>query len=481
MCAFHRKMCASPVVSELTPVRVHIMPEGVNAALYLRLSVDKRSDEQGVARQRADCLDLLRRRGWAAGAEFVDNDTSASGKVVRPGFVALLDAINAGRVRRVVAWNLDRIVRTTRDRLDLVDACQRHGAVVALVRGTDLDPSTPGGRLHLAILQEVAQHELDTRHDRQTRAMRQLAESGRPWTANRPFGYQRDGVTQVKAEADLLCAAYQAVAAGESMYGIARQWNEAGVPTTFGNTWSAASVRQVLVNPRYGGLRAHNGEIVGKAAWKGVVDEETWRAAERVMKAPGRRRHHPVPGRRYLLSGLALCGRCGDTMTSGLTHHGTRTYRCRRFHLSRAGEPIDRFVERTLLARLSRPDWRALLMPATEEGPDLSGEAVRLRDRLDMMATEFGADPSMTAAEYRAMRQPVVERLTELERQLASERPSLGLTGLDEAVDATEWWAGLSLDLRRAVVARSMTVTVHPAVRGRHSFDPSLIQIEWIG
>jgi DNA invertase Pin-like site-specific DNA recombinase len=454
----------------------------VVAAVYLRLSVDKRSDEQGITRQREDCTALVRQRGWTPGPEYIDNDTSANGKVVRPGFVALLEAIAAGRVRHVVAWNLDRIVRTTRDRLDLVDACQRHGAVVALVRGTDLDPSTPGGRLHLAILQEVAQHELDTRHDRQTRAMQQLAESGRPWTANRPFGYQRDGVTQVKAEADLIRAAYQAVTAGESMYGIAKQWNKAGVPTTFGNTWSAASVRQVLVNPRYGGLRAHNGEIVGKATWKGVVDEEAWRTAERVMKAPGRRKHHPVPGRRYLLSGIALCGRCGETMTSGLTHHGTRTYRCRRFHLSRAGEPIDRFVERTLLDRLEAPGGRELLIPPTKGGPDLSGEAVRLRDRLDMMAAEFGADASMSAAEYRAMRRPVVERLTELERQLSVEGPpSPGLARLDEAVNVWVWWAELSLDLRRAVVTALMTVTVHPAVRGRRGFDPSLIQIEWIG
>jgi site-specific DNA recombinase len=455
------------------------MPEGV-AALYLRLSVDKRSDEQGVARQREDCLELIQRRGWSPGVEYIDNDTSASGKVVRPGFLALLDAITSGRVRRVVAWNLDRIVRTTRDRLDLVEACQRHGAVVALVRGTDLDPSTPGGRLHLAILQEVAQHELDTRHDRQTRAMRQRAEAGLPWTANRPFGYQRDGMTILKAEADLLRDAYRAVTAGESMYGIAQVWNKAGVRTTFDNKWTAASVRQVLVNPRYGGLRAHNGEIVGKAAWSGVVDEETWRAAERVMKTPGRRKHHPVPGRRYLLSGLARCGKCGGPMTSGLTHHGTRTYRCRRFHLSRAGQPIDTFVERVIVNRLNRPDGRALLVPPPEEGPDLSAEAVKLRDRLAMMAAEFGADPSMSPTEYREMRKPAVDRLADIERQLAAAGPIPDLAGLDEALDAGEWWEGLSLDLRRAVVARVVTVTVHPAVRGRRGFDPSLIELEWL-
>jgi len=451
------------------------------AALYLRLSVDRRGDELGVSRQREDCLDLISRRGWTLGPEFTDNDTSASGKVPRPGFASLLDAIRAGRVKRVVAWNLDRVVRTTRDRLDLVDACQRTGAMVALVRGTDLDPGTPGGRLHLAILQEVAQHELDVRHDRQVRAFRQRAEKGLPWGPNRPFGYERDGVTIRESEAQLVRDAYRAVLAGETMYGIAQRWNDAGIHTTFGKTWSAASVRQMLIRPRYAGLRAHRGEIVAQGTWKGLVDEEMWRAAVRVMKAPGRRRPHPVAGRRYLLSGLAVCGRCGELMTSGLTHHGKRTYRCRRFDLSRDGDSLDAFIERVVVARMSRPDGRELLAPQQEEGPDLAVKAAVLRQRLEIIASEFGSDLTMSPAEYRAMREPILEQLAEVEEQLANRGPSPDLAALDAAPDVETWWGELSLGLRRAVVNRLMQVTVLPAVRGRKGFDPASVRIEWCG
>src|SRR5690606_10505685 len=139
------------------------------------------------------------------------------------------------------------------------------------------------------------------------------------------------------------------------------------------------------------------------------------------------------------------------------------------------------FVERVVVARLNRPDGRALLVPPLEDSPDLSEEAVQLRERLEVMAAEFGADPSMSPGEYRAMRQPAVDRLAELERRLESTGPSPGLAGFDEAPEAGVWWDGLSLDLRRAVVARLMTVTVFPAVRGRKGFDPSLIEIEWLG
>ena len=47
----------------------------------------------------------------------------------------------------VVAWAPDRLARTARDRLALVEACRDAGVIIALVRGSDMDPTTPAGRL----------------------------------------------------------------------------------------------------------------------------------------------------------------------------------------------------------------------------------------------------------------------------------------------------------------------------------------------
>ncbi|MCY7290261.1 MAG: recombinase family protein, partial [Cryobacterium sp.] len=45
----------------------------------------------GVERQREDCLQLARERGWEVVAEFADNDISAYSGRSRPGYRALLD------------------------------------------------------------------------------------------------------------------------------------------------------------------------------------------------------------------------------------------------------------------------------------------------------------------------------------------------------------------------------------------------------
>jgi hypothetical protein len=73
-------------------------------------------------------------------------------------------------------------------------------------------------------------------------------------------------------------------------------------------------------------LRAHNGDIVGKATWSALVDESTWRAAQTVLNAPGR-----APGsktvRRHLLTSVLRCGKseCDGLLAGRWTREKTST------------------------------------------------------------------------------------------------------------------------------------------------------------
>ena len=382
------------------------------AAVYLRISEDKTGEEAGVTRQREDVTTLLRARGWTPGPEFADNDTSAAGKVTRPGFLALLAAIDRGEVHAVVAWTLDRLVRNPRDRLALVEACQRRGVVIALVRGSDMDPTTPAGRLTLGILGEVAAHEIDVKGDRQRRAAEQRAAAGKPWCSRRPFGYEPGGMVVRETEAAHLRAAYDAVLAGGSVRGIAADWNAAGVPTSTGGRWHGATVHQLLRNARYAAIRTRGRdaalEEVGPAAWPAIVTEDVWRSAVAVLTDPARR-VGAGRERKYLGTGLYLCGVCGEPVGSHVaTSTGRRGYRCKGRggngtggHVSRAGDPVDDYVTAVVVGRLSQPD--ALDLLADDTRPDagaLRTEAMALRGRLDALAAEF-ADGELTASQLR--------------------------------------------------------------------------------
>ncbi len=73
-------------------------------ALYARISEDALGLERGVTRQLEDAREMAACRGWAVVAEFNDNDLSALRGKRRPGYEALMAAVERcelGRVSRV--------------------------------------------------------------------------------------------------------------------------------------------------------------------------------------------------------------------------------------------------------------------------------------------------------------------------------------------------------------------------------------------
>src|SRR5262245_34104392 len=76
----------------------------VKATAYVRQSQDRNGEGLGIARQTEDCHTLIDQRGWKLARTLVDNDRSAAGRMVRPGFETLLQEIEAGRTQAVVAW-----------------------------------------------------------------------------------------------------------------------------------------------------------------------------------------------------------------------------------------------------------------------------------------------------------------------------------------------------------------------------------------
>jgi site-specific DNA recombinase len=462
----------------------------VNAIVYLRISEDRTGQEAGVTRQREDCERRCQERGWRIVAVETDNDISASGKRHRPGFEGMLARIVSGEAQVVVAWSLDRLQRNRRDELRLYESCQKAGAQLSLVNGADLDFSTAAGRFVADSLGSVARLEIEMKSDRQRRAQQQAAEAGRRVGGRRPFGYGSDGTSVREAEAMAIREGYTAILAGVPIAEIARTWNAQGFTT--GQTgrredrrgvpspWTPSAVRDVLSNPRNAGLRAHNGEVIGPAAWPSIVEEETWRAVVELLRDPTRRKK--ATSARALLTGIALCGVCGSTVhTGGSTIPGHRTYRCRgsQGHLGRSAVPVEEYVSAVVVARLSQPDVGDLLIDTKKpDVPKLREQAAALRVRLDSLAVDF-ADGSLTPSQLRTATARIRDQLAGVEAEMADAGrvdvlgPLVG-TGNVEAV-----WEGLSTSRKRAVIDLLMKVTLIPPGRGTRTFRPETVHIEW--
>ena len=472
----------------------------VRAAVYFRQSQDRAGDELGIDRQRDDCYALLAARGWCERAsDYVENDTSASGRKPRPVFGRLLDDVRAGRVQVIVARDVDRLCRRLTDLETVLEHCREAGARVLTAReGVDTD--TDAGRLVARILGSVAQGEAERKSRRQADAQAQAAGQGRRVGGRRPFGYEPDGMTVVPSEADAIRDGYRALLAGMPLAAIARDWTSRGLTRAQnGEAFDHGAVRAVLSNARNAGLRRYvstaervrsgrrrpDEGIAAAAAWPALVGEETWRAAVDLLADPDRCRGGSV-GARQLLTGLARCGvaGCDEYVHGGGASHRRPIYRCRSGrHVSRLAEPVDEYVAALVIERLCRADARDLLTTGDTTRPDvpvLRGAAMALRARLATVAGEFADDDTITPAQLRAITGRLRARLAELEAELARSGRVNAIGPLLDAGDPSTAWSAMDNDRRRGVVDTLFSeVRLLLPGRGVRTFRPETVALTW--
>lgn len=460
----------------------------VRAGVYARISQDRGGAGLGVERQIEDCSKVVADRGWRLAETYVDNDVSASTGRVRPSYQRLCADIESGRLDAVVVWDLDRLHRRPVELEAFIDLADRRSTQLASVSGA-VNLATSDGRLHARIKGAVARQEVEHKSERQRRAMRQLAERGL-WSGGvRGFGLGSDGVTLVESEAAEIRKACDAVLTGVSLGEIARGLNDRDVRTTTGRQWQATTLRQLLVQARLAGLREYHGEIIGRAAWPEIVSEDTWRAVAAILTDPSRRKGN-TNVRRWLLTGLALCGVCGTPMRSATasSRNGSRRsiYRCPTTgtgerHPARMCQPVDELVSSVVIARLSQPDAVRLLADGREDAKErrsLLREAEALRVRRQQLEDDHYLHGKVTAAAFARLSAAIDKRTVEIDSRLAETGRAESLTGLAGARDVQKVWDSLPLSRRRAVVDALVEIRILPGLRGK-VFDPELVEITW--
>lgn len=459
------------------------------AAIYCRISDDKRGEGLGVARQEKACRDLADRLGLRVTEVLVDNDVSAYSGRIRPAYRDLVKSIEDGAVKHVLAWHNDRLHRSPRELEDYITTVEQHGVTTHFATSGEVDLSTASGRAMARNLGTWARYESEHRAERITAAHRQAAENGtyRGGT-RRIFGYEEDGYTLRAAEATALREAYDAVIAGKSLGSIMRDWNTRGILTSTGKTWGYAPFKAVLLRPRNYGASVYRGEVVGVGKWEPVVDEGTWRAARAILTDPSRKRNWSNQGK-WLMGGFMLCGKCAaegrrvtvNTVATKYKGKSIRYYRCSASsHTNIRVEPTDEFIAELVVGRLAREDSAVVGQPRVEADPTDHEAAIKaLRARMDDWAAAF-AEGELTRAQHAKGRDRMAAELAELEAKVTEQSGSTLLADLITAPDVRAMWDGLEWKQKREIIKSLMTVTVLPVGKGYvRRFQPERLQVEW--
>lgn len=460
------------------------------AAIYCRISQDRTGAGLGVDRQREDCEALAQRLGWLVVEVFTDNDVSAYSGRPRAGYLAMLERIRRAQVDAVLAWHEDRLHRSPRELEDYIDVCERRAVPTQFAQAGELDLTTASGRMTARIRGAVTRAESEHKSERVKRAQAQAASAGKWLGGAAPFGWNvaDDGsATLDRREAREVREAAKSLLAGASLGSVVADLNRRAVTTSTGRPWNYTSLRQVLTRPRNAGLSVYHGETVGRTTWPVILTEDTWRSVCALLADPGRRRSTSNRAR-WLLAGIALCGKCGGPLRSASAASNrargtTRTvYRCKAGgggHVARAAQDVDDLAEQVVLGVLGRRDWSAVLDSPWEtvDGESLRVEAVTLRARLGEAADQY-AEGNITAGQLTKITARVQDRLADVEAAMGRASRGTALAAFAPGRDPVKVWRSLDIDRRRAVVQELMTVTVLPSGRRGNGFDPSLVKFE---
>jgi DNA invertase Pin-like site-specific DNA recombinase len=202
---------------------------------------------------------------------FRDNDLSASkfSTKPRPGYLLLLDAIRAGRVRLIVVTEVSRLCRNLADAIEIIALTKE--TPFTTVETTGGVEATGGARYDLTTVQgehDFLEAVLDASREsgklsvRGGRIKRVRAKEGYFNGGVRPYGYQPTGgkrstLKVVESEAAIVREMVERVLNGESLRALVIDLNERGMKTVSGRRWYTATLRQYLKSPVIKGVRIH--------------------------------------------------------------------------------------------------------------------------------------------------------------------------------------------------------------------------------
>lgn len=461
-------------------------------AAYVRASKDRKGDRWTLETQVKRIKALAVAREWKIVEVYDDNAVSATKKRGKgTGWARMLKDAEAGRFSMVVAVDMDRLLRSTKELNTLIDM----GLRVVTIDGA-IDLSTADGEFRATMLAAIARFETRRKAERQVRSNARKREEGIPASTWKAFGWTKEG-ERIDKEAEAVEKAFRSFLGDKplSIRGIRDDLNKDGHKTARGSEFSVDAVRYLLANPMYAGYIKHykTGELypVKGGRFPPIVSEQTWRAAVLKLEDNVRRAAKQGNQPKYLLSTIGLCGKCGATLVSGTNSRKQPTYRCgERFHLTRQREPVDAMVTEAVLTRLSSVDVHDLVMPQEGTGAERE-ELLTERNALIERVKELSPllrDVHQPVLEITAAINDVKARIDEIDAELLDRSVSVTaklLADVDETVGTAARrevvelkWKALDMERRRMLVDELMTVTIEPIVPGRVRFDPNLIRID---
>ena len=275
--------------------------------VYCRVSSAEQVNGYSLGEQEDRVRKYCDSLGWTVIDVFVDGGYSGA-STNRPALSEMIEKIKEGKVDCVVVYKLDRLSRSQKDTLALIEDVflANHTDFVSITE--NFDTSTPFGKAMIGILSVFAQLERETIKERMSIGREARAKEGK-WNGGGyvPFGYEYiDGQLIVNDfEALQVREVFDRFNSGDSLNQIMKDFDSIGYSHLL-----PKHIKYILNNKVYLGYIRFNEEWF-KAPHQPIIDEDTFNKAQtqlyRRQEVFGSERRTPTT----YLGGLIYCKKCG--------------------------------------------------------------------------------------------------------------------------------------------------------------------------
>jgi DNA invertase Pin-like site-specific DNA recombinase len=316
---------------------LYAMKDERPAAIYTRVSTGMQAEEgASLDVQEELCIAEATRQGFPVPPENIYREEGESAKNNdRPELIRLLADMQAGKLRAVVFYNMDRLSRSVEHGPLILRAANEGRCDLYLQGSGKVDTASPEGEFMVNLLFALGQLERRKTGKRVRDVMYGMVQPTRAGIASAwmggpvPYGYNRvydaDGIASmvidIPAAAVLLRIFTLYVDSGMGVVKIAHALNADGIPSPrTGQTlngkhvtwaWGSQTVLRLIASPIYAGIYQF-GDAVGAWPYERIIPEDLHAAATRIYRSRAYRRGPNTlraPWQR-----MVRCAICGASM-----------------------------------------------------------------------------------------------------------------------------------------------------------------------
>jgi DNA invertase Pin-like site-specific DNA recombinase len=400
--------------------------------------------------QRERIEEVCDAHAWKLGSVFEEMDVSG-GNVLdkRPGLLAAVEAIEAGRAGVLVVAYCDRLTRGhVRD--EVLDRVEAAGGEVWTADMGRQSNGTAAERFTGGVLERAAQYVKDAAAEKARAAQIDRVEAGVWMSPGVPAGYVLAVDRKLTPDpklAPIVREAFELRANGARLEEVRAFLAERGIERT------RAGVAQLLRNRAYLG-ELHFGELHNPEAHPAIVDRVTFERARRVTITRGR---HAKSDHLLARLGVLRCAACDARMSVNTSNYRYRCYRCANEDCERRAYVSAPLIEEHVVEHVKHAIVGITETAHAEHDLDAAERQVEEAEHRYAAAVEV-LDPT-EAAEVERLRQFKAER-DAARQDLEERKQSLGAATLAVGV---EDWDDLTRDEQRGLIRAVLErVTVAP-------------------